>query len=93
MVPPKYELIMVLSNYLFFEYCHKNIGLFSIAPCKVIALNLLCFIFDIISLLLYFISLTYSYSIAIPTIALPIIALPTIALQTIALPTSAPPRS
>ena len=27
---------MVLTNYLFFQYCNSNIELFSIAPCKVI---------------------------------------------------------
>ena len=36
--------------------CYRNIGIFSIFSCKVIALNLLCFIFGIISLLLSFIS-------------------------------------
>jgi len=30
---------MVPSNHLFFQYCDSNIGLFSIAPCKVITLN------------------------------------------------------
>ena len=34
----------------------SNIRLFSIAPCKVIALNLLCFIYGIISLLLFLIA-------------------------------------
>ena len=28
-------------RFLFFQYCDNNIGLFSIAPCKVIALTLL----------------------------------------------------
>ena len=37
LVPPKFELIMVLSN-CFFQYCESNIGLFSIACHKVIAL-------------------------------------------------------
>ena len=35
-----------------------NNGLFSIAPCKVITVNLFCFIFGTISLLLFFISLS-----------------------------------
>ena len=39
LVPPKYEIIMLPSNHLFFQYCDTNIGLFSIAPCKVITLN------------------------------------------------------
>ena len=37
MLPPKYEITMVLSIHSFFQYC--NIGLFFIAPCKVITLN------------------------------------------------------
>ena len=42
---PKCERRMVLSNDLFFQYYNSNIGLFSIAPCKVIALNLLLSLF------------------------------------------------
>ena len=63
MLPPKCEIIMMLSNYLFFQYCGITAVLFSIAPCKVIALNLLCFIYGISSLLLF------SKVIALPTIA------------------------
>ena len=37
---------------------YSNIGLFSIAPCKVITLIFFCFIFGISSLLLSFISLS-----------------------------------
>ena len=55
---PKNEIIMVVSNYWFFHYGDSNIGLFSIASCKVIALNLLFCIFCIISLLLCLISLS-----------------------------------
>ena len=40
---PKCETIIVLTNYYFFQYCNNNIGVFPIAPGKVIALNLLCF--------------------------------------------------
>ena len=36
LLPPKYEIIMVPSNHSFFQYCDRNIRLFSIAPCKVI---------------------------------------------------------
>ena len=49
LVPPKYERVIVLSDYLFFQYCDSNIGLFSIDSCKVSALFFLS--------LLYFISL------------------------------------
>ena len=41
-------MILVLYNWLFF-----NVGLFSIASCKVTAINLLCFIFCFNSLLLF----------------------------------------
>ena len=58
LVPQKCETIMLLFNYSVFQYCDSNIGLFHIAPCKVVALNLLCFIFGIISLLLFTISLS-----------------------------------
>ena len=40
LLPPEYEIIMVPSNHSLFQYCDSNIGLFSIAPCKVITLNL-----------------------------------------------------
>ena len=39
LLPPKYEIIMVPSNHSIFQYCDSNIGLLSIAPCKVITLN------------------------------------------------------
>ena len=44
---------MFLSNHSFFQYCGSNIGLFSIAPCKVIILNPFCILFGISSLLLF----------------------------------------
>ena len=50
---------------LFFRYCKSNIGLFSIAPCKDITLNLLCFIYGISSLFLFFIVLAKGIAIAI----------------------------
>ena len=46
LLPPKYEIIMLPSNHSFFQYCNSNIGLFSIAPCKVLAsflVSILCF--------------------------------------------------
>ena len=61
LLPPKYEIIMVPSNHSFFQYCDRNIGHFSIAPCKVITLNplsiLLC-----ISSLLFFMALSLKLS-------------------------------
>ena len=42
LLPPKYEIIMLSFNHSFFQYCDSNIGLFSIAPCKVIDSNSLC---------------------------------------------------
>ena len=45
----RYRIVMVLSNCSFFQYCY----VFSIAHCTIIALNLLCFIFGISSLLLF----------------------------------------
>ena len=36
LLPSKYEIIIVPSNHLFFQYCDSNIGLFSIAPHLVI---------------------------------------------------------
>ena len=53
LLPPKYEIIMVLSNHAFFQYCDSNIGLSSITPCKVINLNPFCILFGICSLLLF----------------------------------------
>ena len=62
----KCEIIMVLSNYSLFQYWDSNIGLFSIAPCAIIILNFLCFIFEISSLLLFL--TTLPKYIALPTI-------------------------
>ena len=42
LLPPKYKIIIMPSNHSNFQYCDSNIGLFSIAPCKVITLNSLC---------------------------------------------------
>ena len=53
LLPPKYEIIMVPSNHSNFQYCDSQIGLSSIAPCKVITLNPLCILFGISSLLLF----------------------------------------
>ena len=53
LLPPKYEKIMLPSNHSLFQYCDSNIGLFSIAPCKVITLNPFCILFGIGSLLLF----------------------------------------
>ena len=72
MLPSKYEIIMVPSNNSFFQYCDSNIGLFSIAPCKVITLNPFCFLFGISSLLLFW-WLSLSKVIALPTIAIAIV--------------------
>ena len=49
---------------------HSNHSLFAIAPCKVIALYLLCNIFGMISFYLFIISL--SIVIAVPTIKIAI---------------------
>ena len=49
LLPPKYEIIMVPSNNSFFQYCYRNIGLISIASCKVITLISLRIIFGISS--------------------------------------------
>ena len=68
LLPPKYEMIMVPSNHSFFQYCESNIGLFSIAPCKVITLNPLIILFCISFLLLFYGSLFKV--IDIPTIAI-----------------------
>ena len=53
LLPSKYEIIMVPSNHSNFQYCDSNIGLFSIAPCRVITLNPLCILFGNTSLLLF----------------------------------------
>ena len=39
-IPSKYEIIMVLFNQSFFQYCDSSIGPFYIAPGKVITLSL-----------------------------------------------------
>jgi hypothetical protein len=44
---------MLPSNHSFFQYCDSNIGLFSIAPYKVITFNPLCILLRISSLLLF----------------------------------------
>ena len=54
-----------------FPILQSNIRLFSIAPCKVIAPNLHCFIFSITSLLLFLVAL--SIVIALTTIAIVIV--------------------
>ena len=41
LVPPKCKIIMVLSDYPFFQYCDSNVDF--IAPCIVITLNLFYF--------------------------------------------------
>ena len=69
LLPPKYEIIMLPSNHSFF--IHRNIGLFFIAPFKVIILNPLCILFGISSLLIFDGSL--SKVIAHPTIAIAIV--------------------
>ena len=42
----------------FYQYCDSNIGLFSMAPCKVFTLNLICFILNTRILLLFSIALS-----------------------------------
>jgi hypothetical protein len=53
LLPPIYEIIMVPSNHLNFQYCDSNIGLFFIASCKVNTLNHLFILFCISSMLLF----------------------------------------
>ena len=53
LLPLKYEIIMVPSNHSVLQYCDSNIGLFSIAPCKVITHNPFCILFGTSSLLLF----------------------------------------
>ena len=67
LLPPKYEIIMVPSNHSFFQYSDSNLGLFSIAPCKVITLNPLCIL--LVSVLWFFFDEFLSV-IALPTIAI-----------------------
>ena len=57
---PKIQNNFGALNFLFFQYCDSNNGLLSVAPLllvhctvTVIALDLLCFIIDISSLLLF----------------------------------------
>ena len=61
LLPPKYEIIMLPSNHSFFQNCDSNIGLFSIAPCKVINFNPFCILFGTSSLLLFWWLFLYSY--------------------------------
>ena len=61
----------VSSNHSFFQYCDSDIGLFSIAPCKVINFNPFCILFGISSLPFFDGSL--SKVIALPTIAIAIV--------------------
>ena len=69
LVPLKCKIIMVLSNNRFFQNHNSNIGPFFIAPCKFVALNLLCLIFCIYN---YFGSFLYFLFIALQTIAIAI---------------------
>ena len=50
------NIIGASKSELIIQYYDSNIWLFAIAPCKVITLNLLCFIIGIISLLLFLIA-------------------------------------
>ena len=63
LIHPKCEKFVVLLNCPYFQYCNSNIGLFSIATCKIIAIYLLCFIFCIC--FLYFFSIFLFLSIVI----------------------------
>ena len=51
-----------IQSFIFPIYCESNIGLFYIAPCKVITLNPLCILFGISSLLLFWWLPIYCYS-------------------------------
>ena len=66
LLPPKYEKIM----FLLISLCESNIGLFSVAPCIVIAFNLFSIIFCISSLLLFWLLSLY---ITLPTIVISIV--------------------
>ena len=68
---PKYEIIMLPSNHPFFQHCDGNIGLFSIAPCKVITLN--PFSSFLVSILCFFFDASLSKVIALQTIAIAIV--------------------
>ena len=59
-IPSKYEIIMVPSNHLNFQYCDINMGLFSIAPCKVITLNWNPFWYQFFASFLMTLSLKFS---------------------------------
>ena len=63
-----YEFIM-LSNYLFFQYCNCNIRLFSIAPCNYCSLSLINFWSNFFASFLHFPFIV----IALPTIAISIV--------------------
>ena len=58
---------MLPSNHSFYQYCDSNIGLFSIAPCKVINFN--PFASFMVSVLCFFFDGSFSKVIALPTIA------------------------
>ena len=62
---------MLPSNHSLFQYCDSNIGLFSIATCKVITLNPFCIL--LVSVLCFFFDASLSKVIALPTIAIAII--------------------
>ena len=51
LVHSNWKINKVLRNYYFYWYCNSNIGLYSIASCKVITLNLIFLIFWIRSFL------------------------------------------
>ena len=70
MVSPKYEMIIMLSNFSCFQYCDNNIRIVTIAPCTVIALDILGFIFGISPLLLFFIALFIDIDLSTTTIAI-----------------------
>ena len=75
LLTPKFEIMMSSSKHLFCQYCYSNIGLFSIALCKVMALNLLCFIYGIISFLLFLIALSQQELKSATTIAIAIVGI------------------
>ena len=66
LLPPKYEIIIVPSY-----HSNRNIGLFSIAPCKVIVLILFASFFA--SVLSFFFDGFLSKVIALPTTAIAIV--------------------
>ena len=58
----------VIQSLIFDYYCYHNIGLFSIATCRVITLNPLCILFCIS--FCFFFDGSLSKVIALPTIAI-----------------------